>query len=98
MEEKDIIEAAEFDERHFGADRTRVLTTLYQSISRLCFVSRVGSDFAGYTLCRRAESGYNMGPLVCNSEHVAAQLLAKCLRRLPMNPTARARDRDRSVD
>jgi ribosomal protein S18 acetylase RimI-like enzyme len=84
MDEKDIAEAAEFDARYFGADRTRVLASLYQAYTTLCFVSHARSDFAGYIMCRKAENGYNIGPFVCNSEHVAAQLLAKCLSRLPL--------------
>jgi ribosomal protein S18 acetylase RimI-like enzyme len=84
MEEEDIAEAAEFDARYFGADRTRVLTSLRQAYPGLCFVSHFGSDFAGYIMCRRAESGYNLGPFVCCSERVASQLLAKCLKMLPL--------------
>jgi len=83
MAEKDIAEAAEFDAKYFGADRTRVLTGLYQAYPRLCFVARINSDFAGYIMCRKAESGYNLGPFVCSSEQAATQLLAKCLQRLP---------------
>lgn len=83
MEKEDIAEVAEFDARYFGADRTRVLNSLHQASPELCFVSHAGSDVTGYVMCRRAESGYNMGPLVCDSKHVAEQLLAKYLERLP---------------
>lgn len=85
MEKKEMAEVAAFDARYFGADRTRVLISLYQAYPKLCFVSRAGSNVAGYIMCRRAESGYNLGPFVCNSERVAGQLLAKCLERLPLN-------------
>jgi ribosomal protein S18 acetylase RimI-like enzyme len=85
MEKEDIVEVAEFDARYFGADRTRVLTSLYQAHPRLCFVFRAGSDVAGYVMCRRAESGYYLGPFVSNSKHVAGKLLTKCLERLALN-------------
>jgi len=85
MEKEDLVEVAEFDARYFGADRTRVLISLYQAHPRLCFAFHAGSDVAGYVMCRRAESGYYLGPFVSNSEHVAGQLLAKCLDRLALN-------------
>jgi predicted N-acetyltransferase YhbS len=83
MEKKEIAEVAKFDARYFGADRTRVLTGLHQAYPELCFVSRENSTVAGYAMCRKAESGYNMGPLVCNSEHVAGRLIVKCWNAFP---------------
>lgn len=54
--------------------------SLYDDHPELCFVSYVGSEIAGYIMCRKIEKGYRVGPWVCNPEklQVATQLLAKC--------------------
>ena len=84
FEKERISEIAEFDAAYFGADRTRVLMSLYQENPDLCFASYDGSKIVGYIMCRKAEKGYNVGPFVCNPEEsqTARGLLAKCMQKL----------------
>lgn len=80
--EKDMIkQVAEFDAQYFGANRINVLTSLYNDSPQLCFISCVGSKIDGYLMCRRAESGYRIGPWICNPENpqTAKELLAACM-------------------
>jgi ribosomal protein S18 acetylase RimI-like enzyme len=85
MRERQIVEVAGFDARYFGADRTRVLRKLLEAHPQYCFVLHEDSDVTGYLMCRRAETGYNVGPFVCSSVHAAEELLSKCLDSLPSN-------------
>lgn len=82
IEKERICEIAEFDAAYFGADRTRVLVSLCQENPGLCFASYDGSKIVGYVMCRRAETGYDVGPFVCNPEEwqTARDLLARCVR------------------
>lgn len=84
FEKERISEIAEFDVAYFGADRTRVLMSLYQEDPDLCFASYDGSKIVGYIMCRKAEKGYNVGPFVCDPEEsqTARGLLAKCMQKL----------------
>lgn len=81
MNANEIDEIAKFDSKYFGAERKRIITRLHQNCPQLCFVSRSDSKILGYIMCRRAESGYNIGPWVCTPERkdVATGLLATCL-------------------
>jgi ribosomal protein S18 acetylase RimI-like enzyme len=84
IEKERIDEIAEFDAACFGANRTRVLTSLCQENPNLCFASYNGSEITGYIMCRKAEKGYNVGPFVCDPEEsqTARDLLAKCMQKL----------------
>lgn len=84
MKRERIAEIATFDAEYFGADRTKVLTNLYTENPRLCFTSHKGSDICGYIMCRKAKSGYKLGPLVCNPENpeTASELLQRCMLRI----------------
>jgi ribosomal protein S18 acetylase RimI-like enzyme len=77
----EIAEVAMFDEKYFGADRSKVLTKLFQDYPELCFVSHGASGVEGYVMCRRAEFGYKLGPWVCKPENpeAAKRLLLECL-------------------
>lgn len=81
MNANEIDEIAKFDSKYFGAERARIITKLHQAYPQLCFVSRSDSRILGYIMCRRAESGYNVGPWVCmpESKDIATDLLATCL-------------------
>jgi predicted N-acetyltransferase YhbS len=79
-----IIEIAQFDAEYFGANRTRVLTSIHREFPQLSFVSYSGSEVVGYIMCRKANRGYNIGPFVCNPEEpqIPRNLLAKCMQKL----------------
>jgi len=89
IEKKNIMKIAEFDAGFFGAERTSVLVSLYEENPKLCFVSYEGSEVAGYIMCRRAKSGYTLGPFVCNPENpqAAKELLARCIQKLGVSKT-----------
>jgi ribosomal protein S18 acetylase RimI-like enzyme len=84
FEKERMSEIAGFDAAYFGADRTRVLMSLYQENPDLCFASYDGSKIVGYIMCRKAEEGCNVGPFVCDPEEpqTARGLLAKCMQEI----------------
>jgi len=87
LKNREITQLAEFDAEYFGANRIKVLSELYQDNPQLCFVSHDGSKVAGYIMCYEAESGYRIGPLVCNPENpqVACGLLVECMKAIRGN-------------
>jgi ribosomal protein S18 acetylase RimI-like enzyme len=84
IKKEDIKGIAWFDKKYFGADRTRVLRRLFAENPRLCFAEFDGTSIDGYIMCRRAKSGYVIGPFVCNpeNEETAEGLLQICMNRL----------------
>jgi hypothetical protein len=80
-------EIAKLDAEYFGANRIKVLSSLYHDHPKLCFVSYAGSKLVGYIMCRKAEKGYRVGPWVCNPENAQAarELLAKCMETIGEN-------------
>jgi ribosomal protein S18 acetylase RimI-like enzyme len=82
-----IKEIAEFDAEYFGANRIKVLSSLYHDHPKLCFVSHAGSKLVGYIMCRKAQKGYRMGPWICNPENpqAARELLTKCMETIEEN-------------
>lgn len=87
MEENEINQIAKFDKKYFGADRTKVISALFQEQPNHCFVSRSDREIEGYVMCRKAESGYKLGPWVSKPEKpkVARELLAKCMSTIDQN-------------
>jgi predicted GNAT family N-acyltransferase len=87
LERNMLKEIAKFDTHYFGADRSKVLTSLYSDYPKLCFVSCIESKIVGYIICRRAENGYRAGPWVCNPQNpqVSRELLTKCIETLKQN-------------
>ncbi|MDH5483433.1 MAG: GNAT family N-acetyltransferase [Candidatus Bathyarchaeota archaeon] len=81
LKKENMKEVVRFDAEYFGADRTKVLTSLYRDNPRLCFGSHVGSKIAGYVMCRGLQDGYRIGPWVCSPENpeAAKELLTKCI-------------------
>jgi predicted N-acetyltransferase YhbS len=81
IKEEMIKEVARFDVEYFGANRIKVLSSLYHDNPELCFVSHSGSKIDGYIMFRKAKKGYRVGPWVCNPENSQAvrELLMKCM-------------------
>jgi GNAT superfamily N-acetyltransferase len=81
LKKETIKEIAEFDAEYFGANRFKVLSSLYHDHPKLCFISYSGPKLVGYIMCRKAEKGYRVGPWVCNPENsqAARELLTKCM-------------------
>nr|MDO8133861.1 GNAT family N-acetyltransferase [Candidatus Njordarchaeum guaymaensis] len=84
MKEDMIYDIAEFDTQYFGADRAKVLSKLYQAYPELCLVSCSKQEILGYVMCRKAETGYKLGPWICNPENlqIATDLLIACMKRI----------------
>jgi hypothetical protein len=87
LERSMLNEVAKFDAKYFGADRSAVLTSLYNDYPKLCLISCRESKIVGYIMCRNAENGYRAGPWVCTPKNpqVPRELLAKCMEILGQN-------------
>jgi len=87
VKKETIKKIAEFDAKYFGANRIKVLSSLYHDHPKLCFVSYAGSKLVGYIMCRKAEEGYRVGPWVCNPKNpeAARELLTKCMEKIGEN-------------
>lgn len=87
LKKKEITQLAEFDAGYFGANRIRVLSGIYEDSPQLCLVSHNGSKIVGYIMCCEAESGYRIGPWVCNpgNRQVARELVIKCMETIGWN-------------
>lgn len=87
LKENQITETAEFDSRHFGANRTRVLHQLFEDNPELCFISHRNSQIVGYIMCYKTETGYRIGPWICNPHHpqIAKGLILKCMQAIQTN-------------
>jgi GNAT superfamily N-acetyltransferase len=78
---EDIERVAEFDSKHFGANRLRLLEELNKDHLENCFFSHISSQVIGYIMAYEMDRGYRIGPWICDPEHpaVARELFAKCL-------------------
>ena len=87
LKKEEMTELAKFDAEYFGANRIKVLSGLYQNSPQLCFVSYANAKIVGYIMCRKTETGYRIGPWVCNSKNpqVARELLMKCIETIGQN-------------
>ncbi len=87
LKKEELVKLAKFDAEYFGANRTKVLSGLYQNNPQLCFVSYMDAKIVGYLMCRKTETGYRIGPWVCNPENpqVARKLLMKCMKTIEQN-------------
>jgi ribosomal protein S18 acetylase RimI-like enzyme len=87
LKKEEVTELARFDAEYFGANRIKVLMRLYHDNPKLCYASHAKSKITGYIMCRKAETGYKIGPWVCNPEHLKAarELLMKCIETIGRN-------------
>jgi ribosomal protein S18 acetylase RimI-like enzyme len=63
---KDLDDVARFDKDRFGADRRRLLRMLIQDFPRLSFILKEKDGILGYIMAKAAQSGYEIGPWVCD--------------------------------
>jgi GNAT superfamily N-acetyltransferase len=80
----DFLALNRFDNKFFGADRARLLKSIIQKKTSLCFASMDGKEVEGYILSKVYERIVEVGPLVCNPDkpEVAFELLKALLARL----------------
>jgi GNAT superfamily N-acetyltransferase len=77
MEPQDIGRVCAYDAMVFGADRTRLLTALWQEAPEYTAVIYSGPDVAGYFFGRAGSRARYLGPWVAGGDReLAAQLLA----------------------
>jgi len=81
LKKNELSEIAKFDSTYFGANRAKVLRLLYADNPEVCFTSRIGSQIIGYIMCYEVETGYRIGPWVCNPSYPpnAKELIVKSL-------------------
>ncbi len=86
LRRKDVGKIAEFDQKYFGADRTRVLHRLLEDNEEFCFTSRKDNRIIGYIMCYNVETGYRIGPWVCNPHYrqAAKALIQKCMKTIEL--------------
>jgi ribosomal protein S18 acetylase RimI-like enzyme len=87
IRKNEITKIAEFDQQFFGADRTLVLSQLYEDNPELCFISHMKSEIIGYIMCYEVETGYRIGPWICTPRYpsVAKELILKCTETIGAN-------------
>jgi GNAT superfamily N-acetyltransferase len=75
---------ASFDKKFFGADRSRLLKSIIEVETNLCYTSMKGNEVDGYVLAKVYQSMVEIGPLVCNADkpQVAVDLLKAVLSKL----------------
>jgi len=78
----DIPEIAAYDKRVFGADRTELITLLYEDCPESAWLIRENNQLAGFCLGRRGQNFTQIGPVNATSE-----ILAKALIRSAINQT-----------
>ena len=76
MRQDDLFEVAEFDAKHFGANRLPVLESLYKDYPQQCFVAKEEECIVGYAMAREIQNGFWIGPLVCLNAETAQHLLS----------------------
>ena len=80
MQESDIEKIAHFDSKYFGANRLRVLRSLYRESPLNCFVAKEKQRITGYIMSRKIGAVYRIGPWVCAKEKAkaASDLFHRC--------------------
>ena len=85
--EGDIENLAQFDSKYFGANRTRVLQSLYRDQPQHCFMAIGRQKTLGYVMSRKISNGHWIGPLVCENPKAAEKLLHTCMEAIPKRKT-----------
>ena len=76
MHDDDVLNVAQFDAPHFGANRLPVLQSVYRDHPQLCFVAKEKDHIAGYVMARRVQNGFWIGPWVCLDSETARRLFS----------------------
>jgi ribosomal protein S18 acetylase RimI-like enzyme len=72
---------AKFDAKFFGADRTRVLQSLYDDFPNQCWIAKRNRKILGYIMNRKDSDVCRVGPWVCRPKHleIAKELFEACV-------------------
>jgi len=79
---ENIPEVAEFDKEVFGADRTDLITFLYQSYPEIAWIIRENNRIAGFCLGRRGSSFTQIGPVYALSASGAKALIQSAVNQM----------------
>jgi GNAT superfamily N-acetyltransferase len=100
MSKPELIQVCRSDRTVFGADRTRLLSSIWSANPAYSAVLHDGSEISGYILGRAGSRAHYLGPWVATSRAAAEKLLDEFLARVPgekvyvdvcvRNPDARA--------
>ncbi len=82
MRPADIPKVAAFDHRVFGADRTELLTILYESCPKLAWIIKENNRIAGFCLGRKGKNFTQIGPVNASSGKQAEALIRSAINQL----------------
>jgi len=77
IQEKDVEGIAQFDAPFFGANRLRVLQSLYIDQPQHCLVAKEKQKTLGYIMSRKISNTHRIGPWVCQNLEIAEKLMVK---------------------
>ena len=82
MRPGDILKVAAFDRKVFGADRTELITSLYESCPELAWIIKEDKKVAGFCLGRRGQNFTQIGPVYASSEKRAKALIRSAINQI----------------
>jgi GNAT superfamily N-acetyltransferase len=82
VRQENIPEVAEYDKRVFGADRTDLITFMYQSYPELAWIIRENNRVAGLCLGRRGSSFTQIGPVYASSANGVKVLIQSAVNQM----------------
>ena len=79
---EDIPGIAAFDKKVFGADRTELITLLYETCPELAWLIKENNRVAGFCLGRRGQNFTQIGPVYASSEKGAKALIRSAINQI----------------
>jgi GNAT superfamily N-acetyltransferase len=83
MQVADLPEVAAFDRQVFGADRTELITRLFERSPELAWIVREKGRLAGFCLGRPGQNFIQIGPVQAESEGHAKALIGSAVKQVP---------------
>jgi len=88
MDAEDFAAVLQLDREVFGADRGKLLTSLFARAPECCWIVRDGAKVRGYTFGRPGHLYRQLGPVVAEDSGTARALVAQCCSELDGTPLA----------
>jgi len=79
IKEENLKNIAKFDSKYFGANRLRVLQSLFEDQTEQCFVAMAKQKTLGYIMSRKIQNANWIGPWVSKNSETAEKLLFACI-------------------
>jgi len=79
IEERNLEAIAKFDSKYFGANRLRVLQSLYKDQPQQAFIAKENHKILGYIIDRKILNAHWIGPWVSDNSETAEKLLCACI-------------------